>query len=209
MKIGNLIIFTGASGAGKDSVMDGFLLDPKIQKFNLKKVVTCTDRLPRPGEIDGVNYHFLTPNRLKEMENKMKLVEPITKTGTSNKATPKSEIERLLKGENLVWRIDPSRAAEVASGGFFERLFHQTAEEMQKHTFILFITAPKATIDERRKSRDGDKYDSSEYLARDKQEMPFLEILERKATPIQNLDGKLDLAISQSVGSTIDFLDTN
>lgn len=206
MKIGNLIVFTGASGAGKDSVMDNFLLDPGIQKLKLKKIVTCTDRPPRPGEIDGINYHFLTPDKLKEMENKKELVEAITQTGTSNKATPKSEVERLLNSENLVWRIDPSRAAEIASGYFFKRLFPKTAEEMQKHTLILFITAPRVTINERRKSRDGNKYDASEYLARDEQERPFLEILERKATSIQNLDGKLGWAVSKSVKSAIDFL---
>jgi guanylate kinase len=205
MEIGTLTVFTGASGAGKDSVMDEFLKNISIQKLNLEKVVTCTDRPPRPGEIDGVHYHFLTESKLQEMSKTGKLVEQITLTGTSNKATPKSEIERLLGGENLVWRIDPSRAAEVASGGFFKRLFPENADIMQKHTLVLFITAPRTVIDDRRKRRDLDKYNPEEYRARDEQERPFLEILERMALPIGNLDGKLDKAVDLAVKSVITF----
>ncbi len=204
-KIGVLIIITGASGAGKDAVMDNFLKSPDIRRLNLQKVVTCTDRPPRPGEVDGVNYHFLTPAKLKELDANGELVEPITQTGTSNKATPKSEIERLLNAENLVWRIDPSRAAEIASGNFFDHLFPEYAAEMQKHTLVLFITAPKSVIDDRRKSRDGKNYKPSEYAARDEQEKPYLEVLQKFATPIQNLDGRLNEAVSESVESVVDF----
>jgi len=205
MEIGILTVFTGASGAGKDSVMDEFLKSPSIQELNLKKVVTCTDRSPRPGEVDGVQYHFLTGDKLQEMSKTGKLVEQITRTGTSNKATPKSEIERLLNGENLVWRIDPSRAAEVASGSFFKHLFQETADVMQKHTLVLFITAPKEVINDRRKRRDLDKYNPNEYRARDEQERPHLEILVKKALPVENLDGKLDEAVDLAVKSVVAF----
>lgn len=207
MEIGVLTVFTGASGAGKDSVMDEFLKNPSIQKLNLKKVVTCTDRPPRPGEIDGVHYHFLTGSKLQEMSKTGKLVEEITRTGTSNKATPKSEIERLLNGENLVWRIDPSRAAEVTSGDFFKRVFPENAGNLQSHTLVLFITAPKEVIDSRRKRRDLDKYNPAEYQARDLQEKPFLEILKKNAVAIQNMDGELDEAVGAAVKSALEFND--
>ena len=207
VRIGTLVIFTGASGAGKDSIMDGFLKRPIVQKLNLKKIVTCTDRLPRPGEQDGVQYHFVNSVKLQEMADGGKLVEPITQTGTSNKATPKSEIERLLIGENLVWRIDPSRAAEIALGGFFRKLFPAEAQTLQEHTIILFVTAPKEVIRERRKRRDLDRYNPAEYQAREDQERPYLEILKEKATPIENLDGKLEKAVDLAVKSVTLFND--
>lgn len=203
--IGNLIVITGASGAGKDSVMEGFLKDPKTKEINLKQVVTCNDRPPRPGEIDGVQYHFVSNRELKEMEARGKLVEPVTLTGTSNKATPTSEIQRLFAGENLIWRIDPSRAAEVATGDFFKKLFPDKATDLQKHTLVLFVTAPKNEIEGRRKSRDLDKYNPREYQARDDQEKPYLEILTKNAVPIQNLDGKLTDAIETAVNLASEF----
>lgn len=203
--IGTLVIFTGASGAGKDSVMDKFLERSVVQKLNLKKIVTCTDRPPRPGELDGVQYHFVSSARLQEMADGGELVEPITQTGTSNKATPKSEIERLLMDENLVWRIDPSRAAEIALGGFFKKLFPNEAQTLQEHTIILFVTVPKEVIRERRKRRDLDRYNPAEYRAREDQEKPYLEIPKEKAISIENPDGKLEKAVDLAVESIIHF----
>jgi guanylate kinase len=205
-KIGILIVITGASGAGKDSVMDGVLGNPQIQKLNLKRIVTCADRSPRPGEIDGVQYHFITREKLQEMSKNEELVEPIMHTGSSGKATSKSEIERLLNGENLVWRIEPCRAADVASGSFYKRLFPENAESLQAHTIVLSIVAPRLEVEARRKSRDQDKYDPAEYETRDAQERPDLEILEKYAIPIQNLEGKLDEAIDTAVKSVLKFI---
>lgn len=202
-----LTIFTGASGAGKDSVMEGFLKDPRIQKYCLERVITCADREMRKGEIDGREYHFVSREELRKMCSQGLLVEPITPTGTSNKATPKCEIARLLNGEKLVWRIDLSRAADIASGEFFKKLFPECADTLQTHTLILFVTAPKSQIEERRKERDGDRYNPDEYIERDKQEFPFLEVLQQKATNIQNLDGKLHQAIDDSVKAFIGFLE--
>lgn len=204
-KTGMLLVITGASGAGKDSVMDGVLKDPKIQKLGLKRIVTCADRPPRPHEIDGVQYHFVSREKLQEMENLGELVEPIMQTGSSGKATPKSEISRLLNGENLVWRIEPIRAADVAKGSFYKSLFPEEAENLQAHTIVLSIVAPRVEIEKRRKNRDQDKYDPAEYITRDVQEKPDLEILEKYATPIQNLEGELDEAINVAVKSVIDL----
>jgi hypothetical protein len=193
VRIGDLIILTGASGAGKDSVMDGFLKNPHIQSLHLQKVVTCTDRPPRRGETDGRQYHFVTHEKLENMAKANELVEPIT------------EIERLLNGENLVWRIDPSRAAEVAQGGFFKRLFPENARALQEHTIVLSVVAPRKEIEERRKARDLERYNLVEYKTRDLQERPYLEILEKKATSIENLNGKLDDAVASAVKSVINF----
>lgn len=204
---GVLVVITGASGAGKDAVMNEFLKTPIIEELNLKRIITCTDRSPRPGEKDNVDYHFKTNADLQDMADNGELVEPITPTGTSNKATPKSEIERLLNGENLIWRIDPSRAAEISSGEFFKRLFPNNADILQQHTIVLFVTAPKEVIDDRRKRRDLDKYDPSEYITRDEQERPYLEVLKKSAFPINNLDGKLDESVDSVINSISNFYD--
>jgi guanylate kinase len=201
-KVGFLLIISGASGAGKDTVMAKLLEHPLIKVLNLKKIVTCTDRPPRPGETHGVDYHFVTKERLQEMDRNGELVEEITLTGSSNKATPKSEIERLLNGEDLVWRIDPSRAAEIASEGFFVKHFPEHAHILQKRTTVLCITAPKEDVGSRRKNRDGDKYNPDEYSARDEQEQPHLHILQEKAVIINNREGFLEETVEFAASLT-------
>jgi guanylate kinase len=198
-KVGFLLVITGASGAGKDSVMDGILGHDEIKMLGLKKIVTCTDRSPRPGEENGIHYHFVARERLIEMSEDNELVEEITATGTSNKATPKSEIERLLKGEDLVWRIDPSRAAEIASGGFFSKHFPEHAKILQERTIVLCVTAPKEVIETRRKERDKEKYSPDEYKVRDEQELPHLKILYEKAVLIENSQGSLENTVKIAV----------
>jgi len=199
-KIGFLLVISGASGAGKDTVMENLLEHPAVKTLNLRKVVTCTDRQPRPGEVHKVHYHFVTNEKLQEMARNGELVEEITPTGSSNKATPKSEIERLFKGEDLVWRIDPSRAAEVASGTFFERHFPNHARVLQKSTTVFCVNASKDSIEARRKERDGVNYDPSEYAARDKQELPHLHILQEKAIIMENSEGCLEETVNLAAG---------
>lgn len=208
MEIGLLVIITGISGSGKDAVMERFLQHPEIKKLNFKQVVSCADRLPRREETQGVQHHFVTPDRLILMEKNGELAEPITKYGISNKATPKFEIAQLLNGVNLVWRIDSSRTTEVASGIFFKNKFPEYADQLQKHTMIFVITAPKETIEERRKKRDLDKYNPMEYKIRDEQDRIYFDSLKDKVIMVNNLDGKIDEAVNFVVKSTLNFYDS-
>ena len=48
-----MIILVGKSCSGKDTIVK------ELEKMGYNKIVTCTTRPPRPGEIDGVDYHFL------------------------------------------------------------------------------------------------------------------------------------------------------
>lgn len=56
MPRGTLVILSGPSGVGKDTVIDAWRnADPRVSR-----VVAYTTRNPRPGEVDGVDYHFVT-----------------------------------------------------------------------------------------------------------------------------------------------------
>lgn len=50
-----MIILVGESGSGKSSIEKVL-----VEKYGFEKVVTCTTRPMRPGEVDGVDYHFLS-----------------------------------------------------------------------------------------------------------------------------------------------------
>ena len=196
--VGVLYVFTGGSGVGKDTVVDKILERGIVTELKLNKVITCTDRPRRVGE-KADSYHFKKPEELDLMANQGLLVEEITITGSSRKATSKEEIAQLLSGKNLIWRIDPSRAAEVATGHFFEKNFPNDAKILSEHTVVICINAPKEVIESRRKKRDGDKYDPSEFQLRDEQEAPHLDILFAKAVIIDNLDDRLEETVEKAV----------
>ena len=52
-----LVIISGPSGVGKDTIIDALKLRPHDPDYHY--VVTCTTRAARPGEVDGVSYHFM------------------------------------------------------------------------------------------------------------------------------------------------------
>ncbi len=55
----NVIVLAGPSGSGKNAIMNELL-----KRFgNTERLVTTTTRAPRPGEVDGVDYHFFTQDR--------------------------------------------------------------------------------------------------------------------------------------------------
>ena len=53
----NIIAFIGEAGSGKDTIMKKVL----ERSPHLHEIVSCTTRPPREGEVDGVNYHFMSP----------------------------------------------------------------------------------------------------------------------------------------------------
>lgn len=66
-----LVIIAGSSGAGKNTVMEElFKRDKKFKKF-----VTYTTRDKRPGEIDHVNYHYITKEEFKEKIDNDEILE--------------------------------------------------------------------------------------------------------------------------------------
>ena len=62
-KRGLVIVISGPSGVGKDTLIKRLLeLD-----HNLRYSVSCTTRPPRPGEVDGVDYTFVSRERFQEL----------------------------------------------------------------------------------------------------------------------------------------------
>ena len=60
---GNLVIVSGPSGVGKSTVVDALLRECELP---LELSVSATTRAPRPTEVDGVNYHFLSDEEFRQ-----------------------------------------------------------------------------------------------------------------------------------------------
>jgi guanylate kinase len=107
--MGRLFILSGPSGVGKDSVRD-LLIEWQTP---LHFVVTATDRAPRPGEVEGKDYRFLTKEQFDRLERDGGLIEHAVVYG-QRKGVPRSEIEApLSEGKDVLARVDVQGAATL------------------------------------------------------------------------------------------------
>lgn len=124
-----VMILSGPSGVGKDSALDAL----RQINANFHRVVTATTRAARPGEVDGVDYHFVSLTRFAEMIENDELLEYAIVYG-DYKGVPKSEIvEPLAHGEDVIMRVDVQGAATMARklpGAITVFLTTATEEEM-------------------------------------------------------------------------------
>ena len=106
--LGTLLIVSGPSGSGKTT------LCRRAEKDDLTAYsISCTTRQPRPGEQDGVDYHFLTPEVFAAKVAAGEFLEHATVHGNSY-GTLKSDIIQLLEaGKNVVMDIDVQGAASI------------------------------------------------------------------------------------------------
>ncbi|MBQ4129259.1 MAG: guanylate kinase [Ruminococcus sp.] len=102
MDKGLLIVYTGASGVGKGTVMKRLL----ESNDNLRLSVSATTRAPRPGETDGVEYHFVTEDRFLEMIDKSELLEHAVYCGNHYGTPEKSVRDMLSSGLDVMLEIE-------------------------------------------------------------------------------------------------------
>ena len=70
MSKGKLFIISGASGVGKSTVLSRVM----AQRDDLRFSVSATTRAPRPGEVDGESYYFVTKEKFREMIDRNEFV---------------------------------------------------------------------------------------------------------------------------------------
>ena len=106
---GKLLVISGPSGAGKSTVI-GRLME---LRDDVCFSVSVTTRLPRPGEEDGKDYFFVTPQRFQELAEGGFLLENAEYVG-NRYGTPRGYVEsRILEGKNVVLDIEVQGAAQV------------------------------------------------------------------------------------------------
>ena len=106
--MGKLFVFSGASGVGKSTVLKKVM----SARDDLRFSVSATTRPPRPGEEDGVAYHFITKEQFEDMIAKDAFLE-YDNHAKNYYGTPMSEVEKKLSTGNLVLDIEPVGARNV------------------------------------------------------------------------------------------------
>lgn len=105
---GRLLVISGPSGAGKSSLAERLLADPRFGR-----AITATTRKPRPGEVDGVHYRFLTESAFREGLAGGAFLEHAEVYGRLY-GTPRESPEAVLaSGRHCVLVLDVQGAASV------------------------------------------------------------------------------------------------
>lgn len=109
MRKGLLIVISGASGTGKGTVCKKILADLPEVAYS----ISATTRAPRPGEVDGREYYFLSVEEFKAWITEEKFLEYAEVYGNFY-GTPLNKIEdRLNRGEDIILEIDVQGALNV------------------------------------------------------------------------------------------------
>ncbi len=104
-----LLVLSGPSGVGKDAVIERM----KGLGWKLHYVVTATTRPKRPGEMDGLPYHFLTQAEFEGMRARGELLEWAEVYGHLY-GVPRNQVrEGLAKGLDVIVKADVQGAASI------------------------------------------------------------------------------------------------
>ena len=104
-----VFVITGPSGVGKGTLIRGLLA--RLPELELS--VSATTRAPRPGERDGVDYHFLTPEEFERHVGAGDFLEHADYSG-NRYGTLRSEVERrTAQGVPIVLEIELQGARQV------------------------------------------------------------------------------------------------
>ncbi|MDD5365275.1 MAG: guanylate kinase [Gallionellaceae bacterium] len=143
---GNLFIVSAPSGAGKSSLVKALLeADPGI-----KLSISYTTRAPRPGEVDGVHYHFVGVDAFRDMLNHGDFLESAEVYGNYYGSSQPWIEDQMRAGHDLLLEIDWQGAAQV------RKLFPDAVG--------LFILPP--SLAELKRRLEGRGQDSAEVIAR-------------------------------------------
>ena len=123
-KNGKLFVMSGPSGAGKGTLRERALDDIKDLVYS----ISCTTRKPREGEIDGVQYRFITHEKFKEDIAKNLFLE-YAHVHSDFYGTLKADVMKELEaGKSVLLEIDVQGALQV--------------KEKMPEAILIFITPP-------------------------------------------------------------------
>ncbi len=140
---GLLIVFSGPSGSGKDTV----LAELKKRNINMKQSISMTTRPMRQGETDGVDYYFTDVNHFEKLISEDYFLEYV-RYGENYYGTPKKKIIELMdEGVNVFLKI------EVEGGGNVRKVFPDAVS--------VFIVPPSiSALEQRLKGRGTESADT-------------------------------------------------
>src|SRR5437016_2763037 len=139
-----LVLISAPSGGGKTTLCQQLL----IARPQMARAVTCTTRLPRPGERDGVDYFFLDADAFLKRLQAGNFLEHATVYGNSYGTLKGEVLGKLRQGKDVLLNVDVQGAATI----------RQRAEEdpeLKRALVSVFLTPPSLEVLEERLRKRG------------------------------------------------------
>jgi guanylate kinase len=157
-----LILISAPSGAGKTTLCDLLL----AAQPHMTRAITCTTRVPRPGEKDGVDYHFFTAEEFLKRLHAGNFLEHATVYGNSYGILKSELLGKLREGKDVLLNVDVQGAATI-------RAQAETEPELRRALVSIFLTTPSLALLEERLNKRGADADAviQKRLAVAKQEL--------------------------------------
>ena len=108
MSKGKLFIISGASGVGKSTVLSRVM----AARDDLRFSVSATTRAPRPGEVDGTDYYFVSKTKFEDMIARNEFVEYDAHMDNYY-GTPEEQLNEKLQTGSVILDIEPNGAFAV------------------------------------------------------------------------------------------------
>lgn len=137
MSKGKMVVISGASGVGKGTVLGRMM----AKRPNLKFSVSATTRDPRPGEVDGVHYYFVTKEKFEDMIAHGEFLEYDIHAANFY-GTPRAQAEEKRENGHVLLDIEPMGASQV--------------KKAEPEALLIFIMPPSWEELERRLRGRGD-----------------------------------------------------
>lgn len=137
MNTGKLFVISGASGVGKSTVLSRVM----AQRENLHFSVSATTRAPRPGEVEGKSYYFVSKETFEQMIREDAFIEYDAHMDNYY-GTPKAQLEEKLLTGSVILDIEPVGAFNV--------------KKVRPDAVLIFIAPPSLEELERRLRNRGD-----------------------------------------------------
>lgn len=189
MKPGKVIVLCAPSGCGKSTIIHT-LLDSNA--VDMKFSVSATNRKPRPGEVDGADYHFMTTEQFRDAIAQNRFIEWEQVYPGRYYGTLKDEVVKTAdSGENVLLDIDVKGAINV------KKLFGDRA-------LTIFILPPDIeTLRKRLIARGTDALDEIERrVSKAEYEISFADQCD-----IRIINDKLDDSVEAARSAICEFLD--
>jgi guanylate kinase len=179
-KRGLLVVISGPSGVGKDTLIERL----RERDPSLRYSVSCTTRKPRQGEVEGVSYFFVSRQRFEELIKQGFFLEYATYNGNYY-GTPAAAIEKArAAGHDILLKIEVQGAAQVrrrVPDGLFIFISPPSKEELVRRQERREGGVPDHDMAERLKIAETEMKHSSEYdhvVINDELERAVGEVLE-------------------------------
>ena len=178
MKEGLLLVISGPAGSGKGTVNAHLL-----KRDDFVYSVSATTRAPRPGEVNGINYHFITKEDFLHRIEHGEMLEYTEYCGNFY-GTPKKEAEDVLRsGKNLILEIEVEGAKNVKA--------------IYPEAVLVLLLPPSYSVQEQRLRGRGTETEEKilQRLARAKEEILCADAYDYV---VYNYDGR-DLEAAESI----------